>query len=70
VHVAKANGAKAFVRQTRGAKTELVLKAHDARALERTKELFFELAEQLASAIQETVAEFCRRVPATVAAAR
>jgi phosphopantetheine adenylyltransferase len=70
VHVAKANGAKAFVRKARGAKTELVLKAHDARALEKTTESFFALAEELALAIQGTVADFCRRVPATVAEAR
>jgi hypothetical protein len=69
-HVAKANGVKAFIRKTRGAKTELVLKAHDARALEKTTESFFDLAEKLATTIQGTVTEFCRRVPGIVAEAK
>lgn len=67
LHVAKANGAKTFQRKTRGAKTELVLKAHDGRALEKTAKEFFALAAQLATAIEGTVVDFCRRVPAIVA---
>jgi hypothetical protein len=67
-HVAKANGAKVFVRKQRGMKYELVVKGHEAAALEKTAKDFFTLLGDLERAIEQTVATFCARVPSLVAA--
>jgi hypothetical protein len=67
-HVAKANGAKVFVRKQRGMKYELVVKGHEAAALEKTANDFFTLLGDLERAIEQTVATFCARVPSLVAA--
>lgn len=67
-HVAKANGAKVFVRKQRGMKYELVVKGHEAAALEKTANDFFTLLGDLYAAIEQTVASFCARVPSLVAA--
>jgi hypothetical protein len=69
-HVAKANGAKAFVRKQRGTKYELVVKGHEAAALEKTAMDFFSLVGDLHVAIEQTVASFCARVPTMVAPAK
>ena len=66
-HVAQANGAKAFVRKQRGTKVELVLKAHEASALEKTARDFFPLIGDLHAAIEATVDGFCDRVPSLIA---
>jgi hypothetical protein len=42
-HVAQANGAKVFLRKQREAKYELVVKRHEAQALEKTEKDFFTL---------------------------
>jgi hypothetical protein len=67
-HVAQANGAKVFLRKQREAKYELVVKRHEAQALEKTEKDFFTLLGELHAAIEQTVATFCARVPSLVAA--
>jgi hypothetical protein len=68
-HVAKANGAKLFLRKQRGTKYELVVKGHEAHALEKTARDFFSLLGDLHVEIEQTVANFCARVPSLVASA-
>jgi hypothetical protein len=66
-HVAKAHGAKAFVRSQRGAKTTMVLKGHSADVLKRTGVDFLRLLPDLHDAITKTMHEFCTKVPSLVA---
>lgn len=66
-HVAKAHGAKAFVRTQRGAKTTMVLKGHSADVLKRTGVDFLRLLPDLHDAITKTMHEFCTKVPSLVA---
>jgi hypothetical protein len=68
-HVARANGAKVFLRKQRGTKYELVVKGHEAQALEKTAKDFFTLLGDLHAAIKQTVESFCARVPGLVAEA-
>ena len=65
--VAKAHGAKAFVRTQRGAKTTMVLKGHSADVLKRTGVDFLRLLPDLHDAIMKTMNEFCATVPSLVA---
>jgi hypothetical protein len=68
-HVAKANGAKAFLRKQRGTKHELVVKGYEAHALKKTEKDFFTRVGELHAAIEQTVSCFCARVPSLVAEA-
>jgi len=66
-HVAKAHGARAFVRPQRGAKTTIVLKAHDAEALNNTHADYMRLLPELYDVITQSVKAYCATVPARIA---
>ena len=65
-HVAKAHGAKAFVRTQHGTKSTMVLKGHSADVLKRTGVDLLRLLPDLHDAITKSVHEFCATVPSLV----
>jgi hypothetical protein len=65
-HVAKAHGAKAFVRTQRATKSTMVLKGHSADVLKRTGVDLLRLLPDLHDAITKSVHEFCATVPSLV----